>query len=676
MDPKKTQPGMPLQFSASFYNRLIDVVKWVETQKSLGSAGQTGMRSNATNVQVKNTSGKQIAAFSVLEVVDRVEEEKDFIWLKTLVGDTPSGCEVPVAITQAPSKDGELVDCVIAGATIARVRVDSLGDRFASPISGETFLGSSYENGAFRILEPLTETGIQRLLVAYHYSIPDECDSSSSSSSGSESFCFTIPGIDMCEIPYAETNDVDFVLAMRDCCLVKIDVPKCDCNSDASGSSESDSSGSGDTGTCGSCCQPTATITIGGVAYNITMNWFDDCIGNAGYKGYAGFVDLPASSAPPCLQDDHLGNCYPDRFSLSVFLICKCPSGPWTLSARYEFDNFYNPIGGYQLCSGGFFPPGKQSANCPIPHTWSGTGTLKSGTANTFNVDCPWTVSVTCAGGPGPDPDPDPQPDPDPGPWPPGDPRPPITEMRLAFGDQTYNMSMYGFENYSPLPNTGVVNGSYQYWSQLETSAIPSQLLDDNVLGGGIPKTLKLTMWLYASSPNADQSGWQAILIYQLFQEDGTCASAGKILDYGQVLGGSANPIGQAWNNTGTTLLRPDVPFNSDISWSLNVTNGAATVRLGGLTAEFVSSDRPATSAVALAGITSLSTAIVADRMLSGAFTLEGVRVAGGAASYSVLSSLSGVTVSSDCSLSITASANFTLAGATVTSSFISNIPE
>lgn len=238
MEPKKTQAGMPLQFSASFYNRLVDMLKWAERQKSLGGSAQNGMRSNATNVLVKNNSGRKLKAFSVLELTDRLGDDKDFIWLKTLIGDTPTDCSLPVAITQASSKNGELVECVIAGATIAWVRVDSLGDRFASPIPGAYTLGSSYENGMFRILEPVTQLGRQRLLVAYHYAPAQICDSGSSSQSDSSSlpsdsgvssgYCLTIPGVDMDMIPVASAATVDYVLAIKDNCLVKVALSECD----------------------------------------------------------------------------------------------------------------------------------------------------------------------------------------------------------------------------------------------------------------------------------------------------------------------------------------------------------------------------------------------------------------------------------------------------------------
>jgi hypothetical protein len=237
MDPKKTQAGQKFAFSASLYNDLIDVVKWAKTQRGLNGSGQNKMRSNATNVGVKNNVGSQsdstpdsLPAFSVVEINNRVGVETDFIWLKTLEGVTPTGCSLPVAITQAPSLQGEMVECVIAGATIARVRVDSLGDRFASPVAGETFLASNFDGGMFRILEPLTSTGVQRLLVAYHFGVTQICDTGSSSSSGSdssESLCLSIPGVDMDLIPLVDAATVDYVLAIKDGCLVKVAVSDC-----------------------------------------------------------------------------------------------------------------------------------------------------------------------------------------------------------------------------------------------------------------------------------------------------------------------------------------------------------------------------------------------------------------------------------------------------------------
>jgi hypothetical protein len=232
MNPKTTQAGMPLRFTADFYNKLVDTVKWAQRQQTLGGAGQHKFRSNATNVFVKNATGSDLPAFSVLELTGKLHAETDFIWNKSLIGDTPTDCSLPVAITQAPSANGELVECVIAGATIAWVRVDSLGDRFASPIPGAYTLGTSFENGMFRILEPLTELGRQRLLVAYHYSITQICDSGSSSvdssfSDPSDSVCLRIPGVDMDLIPLVDAATVDYVLAIKDGCLVKVALSEC-----------------------------------------------------------------------------------------------------------------------------------------------------------------------------------------------------------------------------------------------------------------------------------------------------------------------------------------------------------------------------------------------------------------------------------------------------------------
>lgn len=219
-----------MSFSASFYNRLVDMLAWAEREQSLGGAGQTKLRSNATNVLVKNGTGETLPAFSVLEISDRMHGDTDFIWMKSLYGSQPTGCSTPVAITQGPCGENQMVECVIAGATIARVRVDSLGDRFASPVAGETFLASNFDGGMFRILEPLTSTGVQRLLVAYHFGVTQICDTGSSSSSGSdssESLCLSIPGVDMDAIPLVDAATVDFVLAIKDGCLVKVAVSDC-----------------------------------------------------------------------------------------------------------------------------------------------------------------------------------------------------------------------------------------------------------------------------------------------------------------------------------------------------------------------------------------------------------------------------------------------------------------
>lgn len=165
MQPKKVTAGQPFQFSANFYNRLVDAVAWVEKQKQRGGAGQTGMRSGATNVKVKYVGATDLPKFSVLEVTDRLGDEDQFIWLKSLQGDEIADLTSSLVITQAPCKQNEIVETVIAGATMARVNINSTSHKYAKAVVGQTYLESTATPDRFSIVDPLTGSGVTEVLV-------------------------------------------------------------------------------------------------------------------------------------------------------------------------------------------------------------------------------------------------------------------------------------------------------------------------------------------------------------------------------------------------------------------------------------------------------------------------------------------------------------------------------
>lgn len=165
MMPKKTSPGQPFNFSASFYNKLVDTVKWTESQKRLSGAGQTGMRNGPTTLLIKNSTGGAISQFACLEIVGKFGTAVDFANLKVLNGALPStDLPRPVCIVQAPAEDGELVEAVVVGATMAIVNVTSLSHQYAEPQAGSEQLVSA-SLGRYRMLSTPSGTGVQNLLV-------------------------------------------------------------------------------------------------------------------------------------------------------------------------------------------------------------------------------------------------------------------------------------------------------------------------------------------------------------------------------------------------------------------------------------------------------------------------------------------------------------------------------
>ena len=166
MMPKKTAPGQPFSFSASFYNKLVDTVRWADTQKKLSGAGQAGGVSSPVKLMVKNESGSLVGRFEVLEVSNTIGATEDFENLKAIRGVTPTSALLPVVITQASALDDEVVECIVGGTTMARVNVSATTDTHAEPVAGSTVLRSGTA-GRFRILHPLVGTGEQSVLVRF-----------------------------------------------------------------------------------------------------------------------------------------------------------------------------------------------------------------------------------------------------------------------------------------------------------------------------------------------------------------------------------------------------------------------------------------------------------------------------------------------------------------------------
>lgn len=200
MNPKKTKAGMPLSFSASFYNRLVKMLAWAERAQNLDAAGQTKLRANATNVLVKNGSGVDLPLFSVLELDGRLGDDDNFIWMKTMTGVTPTSSTKPVAITQEPSKAGTVVECVIAGTTLAKVNITSTDHQYANVTPAALYLTSSAEKGDFRILEPVSAPGIQKVIVSYYSSPPPSMKLIKAPSGGIPGRAGNLLGFAECEI--------------------------------------------------------------------------------------------------------------------------------------------------------------------------------------------------------------------------------------------------------------------------------------------------------------------------------------------------------------------------------------------------------------------------------------------------------------------------------------------
>jgi hypothetical protein len=220
-----------------------------------------------------------------------------------------------------------------------------------------------------------------------------------------------------------------------------------------------------------------------------------------------------------------------------------------------------------------------------------------------------------------------------------GVPRPTFPTARLVMGGNVYN---FGVNEQLPESGLGLYHGTF------ETSTIPSQLLDEAMLGGSSPTSIRFVMSVDTNSAIADeQSGWTGSLYYELLTGDQSVATAGVLWSWGQTPGGSGYPFGITVSNTGSSQKYPGIPFNTDCPWSLSTSDDSSGMRLSNLISTGVASDRQATFSGTLSAATTTATALTASVMATSAVQLDGVRVYSGSMSAFSAFSLAGASVTS-----------------------------
>ena len=166
--PKKKSAGMPFSFSAGFYNKLVDAVKWIEKNKSKQGSMQMNPDPGQTSLLVANASGSDLPIGSVLQINDRIGEEDTFIFLKAVRGVQPALASRYCVITAEPIPASSVGKCAVAGVCVARVNVTDITHTGANPVIGSYVLSSTSDQGQFRIIEPIANIGVQYLLVAFY----------------------------------------------------------------------------------------------------------------------------------------------------------------------------------------------------------------------------------------------------------------------------------------------------------------------------------------------------------------------------------------------------------------------------------------------------------------------------------------------------------------------------
>lgn len=163
MKTPTAKTGLPITIPAEFYNDLGRVVEWWRRSQALGGGGQIGSLSTGTDAPVLNSTGSTLSQWRVVEI--KTYGGNNFN--QVFDGILPSADGVAtIGITQgtAATASGSLVQCRVAGVSMALVNVVSLAHKFAKPVAGSTTLVSA-DSGPVLLLGPAAATGNQLLLV-------------------------------------------------------------------------------------------------------------------------------------------------------------------------------------------------------------------------------------------------------------------------------------------------------------------------------------------------------------------------------------------------------------------------------------------------------------------------------------------------------------------------------
>lgn len=159
--------NQPLRFRADRHNAWQDAAAAHAAKKVGGPPGAAGQ----TNVilDITNNTGADIPINGVLEINGlQIEPTYNDGILQNhpiLDGQTPSGSDVPIAITLQPARDGDTVQAVVVGVVPCKVDVQDTDHQFAVPTNGENAKLESATTGGVRILYKPAATGDQDCLV-------------------------------------------------------------------------------------------------------------------------------------------------------------------------------------------------------------------------------------------------------------------------------------------------------------------------------------------------------------------------------------------------------------------------------------------------------------------------------------------------------------------------------
>jgi len=149
----QVKPGDPLRFPAATYNELMRMLIWWRAQNPAANKPLAPVR-ELDVIKLKNTSGDDLAAFSVLGLDDPIVEpddnENEFKFRFAMKGVTPTRATHyrKFAVLLEPAADGAIVPAAVDGLVVARVNVTDAAHTHADVIDDETILESGVCGGA------------------------------------------------------------------------------------------------------------------------------------------------------------------------------------------------------------------------------------------------------------------------------------------------------------------------------------------------------------------------------------------------------------------------------------------------------------------------------------------------------------------------------------------------
>lgn len=170
----------------------------------------------------RNASSETVPAFGCIKITGVTFAGERYC----LTGGKPdgnSGVFVFNSITPVPA--GENGVCFAGPICRAAVEPDSANQLYNGECVGpEGWTLASTPGGPMRFLGRLDDYSVDD--VAFILNRPSsDCDDSSVSG---DSVCQGIPGVDLDALPTVNASDVDYVLAIKDGCLVKVALSECD----------------------------------------------------------------------------------------------------------------------------------------------------------------------------------------------------------------------------------------------------------------------------------------------------------------------------------------------------------------------------------------------------------------------------------------------------------------